>query len=127
MISDSMFGRTKNKKISNFNTTKMCQVGRNIRKLNTSYVICALTIFHLATYNLDGLFCNALPPVAQDIIEDIEYDSDILTDSRVIEEQSSDKENSNEKISPSSSYMDHKGLFCGTRMSDLVTLNVTAR
>ena len=125
MISDSVFGRTKNKKIGNFNKTKMCQVGRS--KLNIAYVICALTIFNLATYNLDGLFCNALPPVAQDIIEDIEYDSDILTDTKVIEEESSDKDDGNEKISPSSSYMDHKGLFCGTRMSDLVTLNVTSR
>ena len=104
----------------------MCQGRRTSfsSKRNISYVICALTFFHLAAYNLQNLFCNAIPPVAQDTTNDVVYDSDILNNTRVIEEDTNDH---NEKISPSSSYMDHKGLFCGARMSDLVTLNVTSR
>ena len=128
MDSYFVFGRTKNKMIGKFNTRKMCQGGRPSfsSRRNISYVICALTFFHLATYNLQSFFCNALPPVAQDTADDVVYDSDILNNTRFIEEDI-DTNDHNEKISPSSSYMDHKGLFCGARMSDLVTLNVTSR
>ena len=52
------------------------------------------------------------------------YDSDLLNNTRIIQQDNDAEE---EKISPKSSYMDHKGLFCGARMSDLVTLNVTSR
>ena len=130
MDSHFVFGRTKNKMIGKLNTRKMCQGGRTSfsSKRSISYVICALTFFHLAAYNnLQNFFCNALPPVAQDTTDDVAYDSDISNNTRVIIEEDKDTNIQNEKISPSSSYMDHKGLFCGARMSDLVTLNVTSR
>ena len=127
MDSHFVFGRTKNKMIGKFNTRKMCQGGRTSfsSKRSISYVICALTFFHLAAYNnLQNFFCNALPPVAQETTDDVLYDSDILNNTRIIEQ---DNDADDETISPKSSYMDHKGLFCGARMSDLVTLNVTSR
>ena len=123
--------RTKNKEVGkSFNTTKkMCQVGRLRRSVSKQYFICALTFFLFATYNQNGLFCNAIPPVsssedASTAIEDILYDSDIITNTQDVIRDSTDlKEDVDSKLS----YMDHKGLFCGARMSDLSTLNVTAR
>ena len=123
--------RTKNKMVgSDSNIKKMCQVGRrrSVSKQLVYYTFCALTFFQLATYNQNGLFCNAIPPVSKDTtlppVEDVVYDSDITTDTQRPEEDTADLK---EDVASSSSYMDHKGLFCGSRMSDLLTLNVTAR
>ena len=131
MASSLVFQRTKNKELGRCSNTtkKMCQVGRLRRSVSKQYFICALTLFLFATYNQNGLFCNAIPPVsssedASTAIEDILYDSDIITNTQDVIEDSTDlKEDVDSKLS----YMDHKGLFCGARMSDLSTLNVTAR
>ena len=51
-----------------------------------SHFICALTFFHLTTYNLQYLFCNALPssmPTPEDLIDDI----DIIKQMGIIQEQ----------------------------------------
>ena len=123
--------RTKNKMVgSDSNIKKLCQVGRrrSVSRQYIYYTFCALTFFQLATYNQNGLFCNAIPPVSKDTtlppVEDVVYDSDIKTDTQRPEEDTADLK---EDVASSSSYMDHKGLFCGSRMSDLLTLNVTAR
>ena len=131
MASNLVYQRTKNKEfgMSSNTTKKMCQIGRLRRSVSKQYLICALTFLLFATYNQNGLFCNAIPPVsssedASTAIEDILYDSDIITDTQDVIEDSTDlKEDVDSKLS----YMDHKGLFCGARMSDLLTLNVTAR
>ena len=133
MDSDSTFENRRTKNMSVFNLNEVHRGGRTVCKRNMSYVIGVLTLFHLATYSLQGLFCNALPPISQNITVDILHDSDISSNKRIIQEEwdtedINEKKNSDEdEVSSSSSYMDHKGLFCGARMSDLVTLNVTAR
>ena len=130
MASNSVFQRTKNKEVGkSFNTTKkMCQVGRLRRSVSKQYFICALTFLLFATYNQNGLFCNAIPPAPSKddptTIKDVGFDSDIISDTQDIIEDTTDLK---EDVDSKSSYMDHKGLFCGSRMSDLLTLNVTAR
>ena len=95
---------------------KMTQAAKSIRRSTTPYIV-AVIFLHFATYT----FCSALPPppqIAVDLIDDIHKEKPIHTDPQ---------QKDDSKTTTSSSYMDHKNLFCGTRMSDLVTLNVTAR
>ena len=131
MASNLVYQRTKNKEfgMSSNTTKKMCQIGRLRRSVSKQYFICALTFLLFATYNQNGLFCNAIPPVLSsrdaNVTEDVVYDSsDIITD---IKDLLKDDTDIKQDVATSSSYMDHKGLFCGSRMSDLLTLNVTAR
>ena len=103
----------------------MYQGSIKVKTRNISYGICVLTIFHLTAYNLQSSFCHALPSPIQES-EDLIDDVDIVQQVGAItnEEQREDR---NLKTLSSTTYMDHKNLFCGTRISDLVTLNVTAR
>ena len=91
----------------------MCQVGRLRRSVSKQYFICALTFFLFATYNQNGLFCNAIPPVssskdASTSIEDILYDSDVIADTQdIIEDKTDLKEDVDSKLS----YMDFRSKF----------------
>ena len=71
-------------------------------------LISALTFLQLC------LFCNGLPSLNELLVG-------------INDEETNNNGLQNEEPSSSSSYMDHKNLFCGARLSELVTLNVTAR
>ena len=123
--------RTKSQTLVNNIISKMCQERRIIHKLSASYIILLLTFLHLSTHNV----CNAIPPVIQNTTtfsNDNILVSDILSNTRTIkdewlQEESLQDDPDNISSSTPSTYLDHKGLFCGARLSDLVNLNVTAR
>ena len=123
--------RTKSQTLVNNNISKMCQERRIINKLSASYIILVLTFLHLSTHNV----CNAIPPVIQNTTtfsNDNILVSDILSNTRTIkdewlQEESLQDDPENISSTTPSTYLDHKGLFCGARLSDLVNLNVTAR